>query len=143
MRAAAGRETLEPGEPSGERSPPRAPPVDELAALWNSTADPALPRWASSGQKRHRAALARLREHPDLAYWREVIARISASAFCRGLTERGSWRASPDWLVQPDTAGRVLEGKYDDARPPLDVRRGPQRAEDQGWPEIPPQEAKP
>lgn len=59
--------------------------------------------------------------------WLEVIRRINASSFLRGETERG-WKASPDWLLQPDTAAKVLEGKYDDRgqtpTPPLKLYTG-------------------
>lgn len=138
-------EIRDPKEPESEAMSARADPPDaaagppafgvaELRAAWNELADPALPRWLGTGTKRGRAAKARLREHPEPAYWRDVITRISASAFCRALTG-GTWRASPDWLVQPDTAGKVLEGKYDDrkATGPPAVRRGPVRAEDVSW----------
>jgi hypothetical protein len=41
------------------------------------------------------------------------VKRIASSAFCTGTNDRG-WRATPDWLLRPDTAAKVLEGKYDD-----------------------------
>ena len=85
---------------------------EDLQALWNAEAHASLPRWQGMSLKRRQQASARLRERP-LSSWREVILRLSASPFCRG-EERGSaWRASPDWLLQPDVADKVLEGKYD------------------------------
>jgi len=97
--------------------------VKQFRELWNAEAHEALPRWKEMPPKRVTAARARLRERP-LEAWREVIRRISASAFCRG--EKGDWRATPDWLLRPDTAAKVLEGQYDDTGPPQ--RIGPQRA---------------
>lgn len=45
------------------------------------------------------------------------MGRISTSDFCRGKNERG-WVATFDWLLQPDTAIKVLEGKYDNRGKP-------------------------
>jgi hypothetical protein len=55
--------------------------------------------------------MARLRERP-LEEWRPIFQRINASDFCRGQNDRG-WIATFDWALQPDTAAKVLEGKYD------------------------------
>lgn len=116
-----------PSPPS--RAEPAVPAVPEEEAgafqdLWNQDAHPALPRWNEMSAGREKKAKARLKEKP-LAVWAEVIARINASAFLRGETERG-WKAGPDWLLKPDTATKVLEGQYDDHRgpaPPRDARR--------------------
>jgi hypothetical protein len=83
----------------------------QLQALWNAEAHPSLPRWRELTDKRKQKAGARLRER-SLEEWREVIRRINASSFLRG--EKGGWRARPDWLLQADTATKVLEGHYDD-----------------------------
>lgn len=117
------RPTLGPAEKNaaaGSQSPSRPGPED-LQRLWNETAHPDLPRWRGNGKTRAAAARQRLAER-DIEGpegWREVIRRLSASAFCRGANNRG-WRADPDFLLAPDTANRVLEGKYDDrgAGPP-------------------------
>jgi hypothetical protein len=45
--------------------------------------------------------------------WGIVIDRIAASSFCRGKGNRG-WVADFDWLLDSETAVRVLEGRYDD-----------------------------
>lgn len=92
--------------------PPTAPTA--LQDVWNEEAHPDLPRWKETGPDRKRTAKARLKERP-IDEWREIIRRISASDFCRGANDRG-WRASPDWLLQPATAAKVLEGKYDNRR---------------------------
>lgn len=94
--------------------------VASLRALWLELAVPAgLPGWSQqTSARRLAAARQRLRERPieGAGGWREVIARIAASDFCRGAGNRG-WRATPDWLLRPETAPRVLEGQYDDGRP--------------------------
>jgi hypothetical protein len=91
-------------------TPPERP--EDLQALWNTEAHPSLPRWQGMSDTRKRKAVARLKDRP-LAQWRDVIRRLSASPFCRGEEGGTGWRASPDWLLQPDTADKVLEGKYD------------------------------
>lgn len=93
---------------------------EALQAAWNDAATATgLPAWRDLTPKRKAAARARLSERrldgPE--GWREVIARIGRSSFCRGENGNG-WRASPDWLLQPDVATKVLEGKYDDRKRP-------------------------
>lgn len=91
----------------------------DLADLWNSLTHPPIPRCRELSDKRKRHCAARLRERP-IEQWAEVIARIQSSSFCRGETG-GKWVATFDWLVeQPDTAVKVLEGKYDDRAGPND-----------------------
>jgi hypothetical protein len=85
---------------------------EDLQALWNAEAHASLPRWQGMSATRKQRATARLRERP-LAQWREVIRRLSASPFCRGEEKGSAWKASPDWILQPDVADKVLEGKYD------------------------------
>lgn len=99
----------------GSTAPP-APPlrdaVDELRATWNLNKHPDMPEWRETGPDRRRTAKARLKERP-LHEWLDVVQRIAASGFCRGLNDRG-WRADPEWLLRPGTATKVLEGRYDD-----------------------------
>lgn len=97
---------------------------EDLQALWNHEAHASLPRWQGMSDTRKRRAAARLREKP-LQTWREVIRRLSASPFCRGEEGGTGWRASPDWLLQPEVADKVLEGQYDrpDARTPAQSAR--------------------
>lgn len=83
----------------------------ELVDAWNSGTSSPIPkcRGISPGRKKH--IHARLKDAP-LDEWVQVIARINASDFCRGQSERG-WVATFDWLLQPETRLKVLEGKYD------------------------------
>lgn len=87
------------------------PPLSELQGLWNKTANPSLPRWQEMPKPRAKQAKAALRDRTLLS-WAAVIQRINASSFCLGANDRG-WVASPDWLIQPGVAAKVLEGKYD------------------------------
>lgn len=81
-----------------------------LVDLWNTTVTPPLPQCRGLSGSRQRHANSRLAEAP-LDEWAAVIVAINASRFCRGDNDRG-WKASFDWLLQPDTRLRVLEGKY-------------------------------
>lgn len=102
---------------TNERKEERPAPVaSDLMALWNSTAAKPLPRCIELTDKREVAARARLADR-SLAQWGDVIARINASAFCCGQNDR-AWVATFDWLLQPDVAVKVLEGKYDNRGPP-------------------------
>jgi hypothetical protein len=106
-------------DPEDPARPERKPTVTNLRDLWNEIAVPAgLPKWRDTGRARKEKAERRLRERP-LSEWRLVIERIAASAFCRGETKRGTWKASPDWLVEnEENACKVLEGKYDNRAGP-------------------------
>lgn len=97
---------------------PRAPKenreMPELAMLWNARANPKLARVQAMDPagERFRSVNARWKHRPDTSYWALVIDRISASSFCLGANASG-WLANFDWLIRPDTAAKVLEGKFD------------------------------
>lgn len=83
---------------------------DQLVDIWNEHSGP-LPKVKKLSTKRRRTAKVRCREEPDPEFWRDVIKRMAASPFCRG--EVKEWRADFDFLLQPDTHVKVIEGKYD------------------------------
>lgn len=56
---------------------------------------------------------ARLREY-TVDEWREALAAIERSSFLRGDNNRG-WRADFDFLLQPSTFIKLIEGCYDTA----------------------------
>lgn len=91
----------------------KGPTPDDLMALWNETRGP-LPQVKALSADRRKKAKARLHDNPHLDFWRDIIERMSRSAFCRG--ERTDWQANFDWLLKPDTALKISEGKFDDAR---------------------------
>lgn len=92
---------------------PDARPVSpaDLAEAWN-TERGHLPRCLELTDVRKRKAQQRIRERPRLDDWREIIRRVAGSRFCNGENDR-QWRASFDWILQPDVGAKVLEGKYD------------------------------
>lgn len=85
--------------------------TDKLAKIWNQECG-TLPKVKILSKQRERKAKAAWSRHPSEEFWIQVIARIRASPFCTGSSDRG-WVANFDFLVKPDTPARVLEGIYD------------------------------
>jgi hypothetical protein len=61
--------------------------------------------------QRDRLLNARLRDS-TLDEWMTVFAAMERSAFLRGENDRG-WRADFDFLLQPKSFTKLLEGAYD------------------------------
>lgn len=106
------------GKEEGESSAPaRRPSPASLLETWNRERGP-LPEAKGLSGPRERHARTRLGETPDLERWAAAVRRIARSPFCLGSNDRG-WRATFDWLLQPDTLLKVEEGKFD---PPWAIR---------------------
>ena len=88
--------------------------AQSLLDAWNKDIPQGLAPAQALTAKRTQHANARLKERP-LEQWGQVIAQIRASDFCCGKNDTG-WSASFDWLLQPDVAVKVLEGKYDNKK---------------------------
>ncbi len=86
--------------------------LPELANLWNQHCG-SLSKVIGTNKSRNKKISERLNEAP-LESWVPVIERIAASAFCNG---SNGWKADFDFLIQPETRLKVLEGKYDDRVP--------------------------
>ncbi len=82
----------------------------EIAAYWNTK--PGISHVGSLSPARLKKIKTRLTEPFFREYWKAAIDRIANSDFCIGKGERG-WKADIDWFLKPDTAIRVIEGKYD------------------------------
>lgn len=83
-----------------------------LLKIWNLNRGK-LPGAKGMSSKRRAAANARWKEKPSTEYWTEVVQRMARSSFCQGGGQHG-WKASFDFLLQPETHNKTLEGKYDD-----------------------------
>jgi hypothetical protein len=94
------------GESSGDDRLPR------LALIWNENCG-TLPKVKGTNPSRNRKASQRLAESTEIE-WTEAVCRVSRSPFCNGRNDR-SWRATFDWILQPESRLKVMEGKYDDA----------------------------
>lgn len=82
-----------------------------LQGLWNETIKPPLIRWDTISANRRKKAKARWSEKPSEGYWREVIRRLAANGWCQGENPSG-WVASADFLLQPETHVKAMEGRY-------------------------------
>lgn len=103
--------------PAADGADPHLKRASDFAEAWNRLTQLPIARCRDLTSARKRKIRTRLTERP-LPEWEAVIARIQASSFCRGENDRG-WSASFDWLIgSPDVAVKVLEGKYDDRKPP-------------------------
>lgn len=87
-----------------------AEPLHPLIICWNANCGE-LPKVKKSNKARDRKASERWKENTE-EEWAEIIARVSKSAFCNGSNDRG-WKATFDWLLQPETHLKISEGKYD------------------------------
>jgi hypothetical protein len=84
-----------------------------LATLWNKWTDN-LPKveHIPPSSKRYNDAINRWKECPKEDYWVGIIRKINESRFCNGENSR-HWKADFGFLVRPDTALKVKDGKYD------------------------------
>ena len=87
--------------------------LDEFVKVWNESG---LTQCRKLTGKRRKALQSRLADADWKASWREALAKAAKSSFCCGGSERG-WKADIDWFLKPDSAVKLLEGKYDDQKP--------------------------
>ncbi len=109
-----------PLPPAFELLPPAAEhrlPTANILDAWNAmAAKTGLPKAAKLTPDRLRHLNARIKEHGADAVI-TAIANIGASSFCRGETGGAGWRADFDFLLQPTSFVRALEGRYADRVP--------------------------
>lgn len=79
--------------------------------FWNANCQP-LSKVIAMNDDRMR----RLRQRRQDPFWvsnfENCVRRIVKSSFCTG-TNKQSWRADFDWMLQPNVAAKIMEGKYD------------------------------
>ena len=81
-------------------------------AAWNAMAtDCALPCVARLNDKREKHCKLRIEEH-GIATILAAIGKIPESAFLLGRTQSGDWKANFDWLIQPSSMQKLIEGNY-------------------------------
>ena len=87
--------------------------VADVIEAWNDlAADRGLPKVSKVTEARRRQVQARIKEYPDAADWSKALSAIDKSKFLCGDNDRG-WRANFDFLLQPSTFIKLLEGTYD------------------------------
>ena len=85
--------------------------------MWNALEG--FPECRQIGPGRISSVRARLRDAGWFDSVPDALAKMAASDFCRGKSDRGDWVATFDWFLKPDSLNRVLEGKYDNASGPV------------------------
>lgn len=84
----------------------------DLVNDWNGmAADLDLPKVAKLTEQRKRAIRSRLKQN-TMDEWKEAFRAIRRSRFCQGENDRG-WKADFDFLLQPKSFTRLIEGFYD------------------------------
>jgi len=87
------------------------PPLSPFVELFNSTCSN-LPKISSISKSRSQKIVVRLKEQPDLSWWRVVFEKAN-KAIIEGKAGRKDWRPSFDWLIENDrNALKVIEGNY-------------------------------
>jgi hypothetical protein len=103
--------TPQSGDLSAE---PTDPPLTESEILeaWEVRMVPqGFPAVRKMTGQRKRQLQARLRDS-TFDEWQQAMGALERSAFCRGENDRG-WRADFDFLLQPKSFTKLLEGAYD------------------------------
>jgi len=93
---------------------PTAKPLTkhEVIDAWQTRMVPqGFPSIRKMTAQRERQLKARLRDS-TLDEWLQAMAALERSSFCRGENDRG-WRADFDFLLQPKSFTKLLEGAYD------------------------------
>jgi len=103
--------------------PRETDPVLPIVDRWNEMATrTGLSRITKLTSERRKRVRARLAEHtPD--DFTEAIAAVERSPFCRGDNTKG-WRADFDFILQPTSFNRLIEGSYDRATSPTGSSTG-------------------
>lgn len=85
---------------------------NDVLEAWNDLAkDCGLPTVKKLNATRKRQLKARLKEN-TLDEWKQAFAAIERSPFLKGENKTG-WRASFDFLLQPSSFTKLIEGQYD------------------------------
>jgi hypothetical protein len=86
--------------------------VLEAFSLYNETAlRSAISQAVSLTPERKKKIRARISDHGGMDAWKTAMANIERSAFLRGRNDRG-WRADLDFVLQPSSFTRLVEGGY-------------------------------
>jgi hypothetical protein len=95
-----------PGEEkSGDGSPKISPQA--IIDLWNEVNPLYQKVPVALTSNRAEKLRARIKENPDLAYWRRIFENIRDIPFLRGEGPRG-WKATLDYVIRNDTKGREI-----------------------------------
>ncbi len=99
----------------GNRTEGKGRELPKEVELWNKMCGE-LPKVIAVNDERMRHLRSRRQDSFWVANLESAIKRIMASDFCKGKNDRG-WKADFDWILQPNTAAKIMEGKYDNRKP--------------------------
>ena len=104
-------------EPEGAGDAPRVPPCPHtrIVEAYNRVCGAVLPQVREITEKRKRILRSRWvgsEERQSLRWWEGYFECVAASKFLTG--QRGRFKASFDWLINPSNMVKVLEGNYHD-----------------------------
>lgn len=83
--------------------------MQDLVALWNQIPGVS-PMRETTGAVKVRLA-ARLKEYPDMEWWKTLFARVQQSDFLCG--RKTDFAASLDWVLGPKNLAKLKAGNYD------------------------------
>ena len=91
--------------------------MPEALGIWNEICGDVLPKAKLGVTAREVKLRRRLAEdfHGQLEEWRAFCLTIRASPLLCG--EKGDWRASIDWVLEPRNVAKILEGNYAPRQP--------------------------
>lgn len=99
--------------PSKDGSASDADPVQIAVSAFNAVAERiGLAQCRTITTKRRSAIIARMKEGGK-GCWQLALEKLERSQFLRGANERG-WKADFDFILQPKSFHRLIEGAYDD-----------------------------
>jgi len=105
--------------PSPSPSPPSASKDtdgQEAVRLWNLVAEKfGLSKVQSFTESRKKKIKLRLKEIGGLDGWKMALIKVAESKFLTGGNDSG-WTASFDFLLQPSSMARLMEGNYDNRK---------------------------
>ena len=87
--------------------------IDNFREAWNKLPEP-IPKILRMGKARQRSVKARLNDKWWKEHYAEAINLIPSRPFLMG--DKG-WVANVDWFLRPESAAKILEGQYVEAKP--------------------------
>ena len=101
------------GDARERAGPPEKADCQEAMNIWNSVAERnGLAQAQRLTDKRKKQLKARLADCGGMAGWKAACEKVGASAFLLGENPR-SWRADLDFVLQPTSFTKLMEGSYD------------------------------
>lgn len=105
------------------KEPPPTPAVAASSVVtpeifmeaWNALPEP-FSEVRSMPDDRRTSLRERTRDSFWLENWRQALARMAESKFCRGELD-GKWKANVEFFLRPASVAKIMEGNYDDPEP--------------------------